>query len=58
VVRGVPGQGIRAPTLSDAASAVVVECGVCLECCPFDGPTLCGAAKMREATEVFEGDAA
>jgi ferredoxin len=55
VVRGVPGQGLGSPTLSDAASAVGVECGVCVERCPFDVDIL---AKMREAVEVFEKQAA
>ena len=55
VVRGVPGQGLDGPTLSDAASAVGIECGVCVERCPFDVDIL---AKMREAAAVFEGQVA
>ena len=39
-------------------ASACVECGVCLERCPFDGPTFRGAAKMREAAGVFEGQAA
>jgi predicted aldo/keto reductase-like oxidoreductase len=52
MVCSVPGRGLGDPTLSDAASAVGVECGVCVERCPFDVDIL---AKMREAATVFEG---
>jgi predicted aldo/keto reductase-like oxidoreductase len=41
--------------LSDAASAVGVECGVCVERCPFDVEIL---AKMNEAVALFEGESA
>jgi hypothetical protein len=50
VVRGVSGQGLGGPTFR-----VGVECGVCMERCPFDVDIL---AKMREAVEVFEEQAA
>ena len=39
-------------------ASACVECGVCLERCPFDIPTLRGAAKMREAAVVFEAEVA
>jgi predicted aldo/keto reductase-like oxidoreductase len=55
VVCRVSGQGFRSPTLSDAASAVGVECGICMERCPFDVEII---AKMREAVVVFETSAA
>ena len=35
-----------------------VECGVCMECCPFDAHTERGAAKMREVAALFDGQAA
>jgi predicted aldo/keto reductase-like oxidoreductase len=50
VVRGVPGEGFGGPTFR-----VGVECGVCVERCPFDVEII---AKMREAVEVFEKQAA
>jgi predicted aldo/keto reductase-like oxidoreductase len=40
--------------LPDAASAVGVECGVCMERCPFDVEII---AKMHEAAVVFEEQA-
>ena len=36
-------------------ASACVECGVCLERCPFDVEII---AKMREAAEVFEEQAA
>jgi predicted aldo/keto reductase-like oxidoreductase len=36
-------------------ASTCVACGVCVERCPFDVDIL---AKMREAAEVFEGQAA
>jgi predicted aldo/keto reductase-like oxidoreductase len=50
VVRGIPGQSLGGPTF-----CVGVECGVCVERCPFDVEII---AKMREAAAVFEADAA
>jgi predicted aldo/keto reductase-like oxidoreductase len=38
-------------------ASACVECGVCVERCPFDAHTECGAAKTREAAAVFEGHA-
>ena len=55
MVYRIPGQGFGGPTLSDAASAVGVECGICLERCPF-GVEI--TAKMREATALFENQVA
>ena len=49
MVCGVPGQGIGGPTF-----CVGVECGVCVERCPFDVEII---NKMREAVEVFEATA-
>ena len=37
-------------------AAACVECGVCLERCPFDAHTERGAAKMREAAALLEGE--
>jgi NAD-dependent dihydropyrimidine dehydrogenase PreA subunit len=39
-------------------ASACVECGVCLERCPFDAHTEYGAAKMCEAAAVFEEQAA
>ena len=38
-----------------AKASACVECGVCMERCPFDVDIL---AKMHEAAEVFETSAA
>ena len=38
-------------------ASACLECGVCVERCPFDGPTFRGDAKMREAVELFEATA-
>jgi ferredoxin len=46
VVRGVSGQGVGGPTF-----CVGVECGVCVERCPFGVEII---AKMREAEVLFE----
>jgi predicted aldo/keto reductase-like oxidoreductase len=40
--------------LSDAASAVGVECGICVERCPFDVDII---EKMRKAAALFWGEA-
>ena len=50
MVRGISGQGFGGPTFR-----VGVECGVCVERCPFDVDIL---AKMREATVLLDAQAA
>jgi predicted aldo/keto reductase-like oxidoreductase len=50
VVCGVSGQGVGGPTERGD-----VECGICVERCPFDVDIL---AKTREAAEIFEEYAA
>ena len=42
MVRGISGQNVGGPTF-----CVGVECGVCVERCPFDVPTFRGDAKMH-----------
>jgi len=49
VVCGVSGQGFGGPTFR-----VGVECGVCVERCPFEVEIL---AKMRQAAALFEAEA-
>jgi ferredoxin len=39
-------------------ASACVACGVCVERCPFDGPTKRGDAKMREAAALFENQVA
>jgi hypothetical protein len=56
VVRGVPGQGVGSPTFR-----VDIECGVCLERCPFEVDILAkmrADARHRTAAAVSEGQAA
>jgi ferredoxin len=55
VVCRVSGQSFGGPTSSDAASAVGVACGVCVERCPFGVEII---AKMREAAAMLEERAA
>jgi len=55
VVRRVSGQGRCTASVSGPTFCVGVECGVRLECCPFDVEII---AKMREAAVVLEGQAA
>jgi predicted aldo/keto reductase-like oxidoreductase len=50
VVRGVSGQSFRRPTERGD-----VECGVCVERCPFDVEII---AKMREAAALIAAKAA
>jgi len=50
VICRVPGQGFGDPTF-----CVGVECGVCVERCPFDVEII---TKMREAVALFEAQAA
>jgi predicted aldo/keto reductase-like oxidoreductase len=55
-------KGVEEPKASYAnfpvKASACVECGVCIERCLFDAHTERGAAKMREAAAVFEGQAA
>jgi predicted aldo/keto reductase-like oxidoreductase len=55
----IPAKGVEEPKASYAhflvKASACVECGVCLERCPFDVEIV---AKMHEATAVFEGGAA
>jgi predicted aldo/keto reductase-like oxidoreductase len=55
----IPAKGVDEPKASYANFSVkassCVECGVCLERCPFDVEII---DKMREAAAVFEGQAA
>jgi predicted aldo/keto reductase-like oxidoreductase len=50
VVRRVFGRGFGGPTFR-----VGVECGICVQRCPFDVKII---AKVREAAALFEGKAA
>jgi predicted aldo/keto reductase-like oxidoreductase len=55
----VPGRGIEQVKEWYAGfpvkASACVECGVCVERCPFDVDII---AKMREAAELFEAEAA
>jgi predicted aldo/keto reductase-like oxidoreductase len=54
----IPSKGVEEPKASYAnfpvKASACVECGVCMERCPFDVEII---AKMSEAAKVFEGQA-
>jgi hypothetical protein len=52
----IPARGIE--QIKEWCAGFPVKASACVERCPFDAHTVGGAAKMREAAEVFETTAA